>query len=173
MKKNRSVTYIAIFILIFTACMGTAKAIGAEPKAGGAQATEIKPAATSASYKYNPLGKPDPFKPFVDQELAAKKKKEEAKPLPLSPLQRESIEQFKLVGISGDEKSRRAVVQDARGKVYSISPGMYIGLNNGKIVAILADRMVIEEQMKTPAGKKTKPNRITVKLRREEGEGKP
>ena len=173
MKKSSSVTYIAALILIFTTGIGTAKAIGADQKAGGLQVTEIKPAAPSASYKYNPLGKPDPFKPFVDQELAAKKKKEAAKPLPLSPLQRESIDQFKLMGISGDEKSRRAIVQDAKGKVYPISPGAYIGLNNGRVVAILADRMVIEEQMKTPAGKKTKPNRITIKLRREEGEGKP
>ena len=173
MKKSRSVIYIATLILIITACMGTSKAIGADPKAGVAQATEIKPASTSATYKYSPLGKPDPFKPFVDQELAAKKKKETAKPLPLSPLLRESIDQFKLVGISGDEKNRKAIVQDAKGKVYPISPGTYIGLNNGRVVAILADKMVIEEQMKTPAGKKTKPNRITVKLRMEEGEGKP
>jgi type IV pilus assembly protein PilP len=173
MKRSSSVTYIiATLILIFAACIGPAKAIGAAPKAGSAQVAETKPAVPS-SYKYSPFGKPDPFKPFVDQELAVKKKKEEAKPLPLSPLQRESIEQFKLVGISGDEKNRRAVVQDARGKVYPISTGMYIGLNNGRIVAILGDRMIIEEQMKTPAGKKTKPNRITINLRREEGEGKP
>ena len=183
MKKNRSVIYITTLILLFTAFIWASGGIGAVPKASDVKGANAKstpqsaPPATSSPvtppYKYNPSGKPDPFKPFVEQELAIKKKKETAKALPLSPLQRADINQFKLAGISGDEKGRRAIVQDAKGKVYPISTGTYIGMNNGRVVAILADRIIIEERVKEPGGKKTKPNRITVKLRREEGEEKP
>jgi type IV pilus assembly protein PilP len=150
------------------------KAAGIKP--AEAKAVEQKNAeAKSASppYKYNPIGKPDPFKSFVDEDLnrEARKKREETTRASrfLSPLQRENIDQFKLVGIAGDEKGRKAVVQDLKGKVYPIFIGTYIGPNNGKVVEILADHVVIEEKFKASAGK-TKSNRITMKLRKEEGE---
>lgn len=183
MKKNSSVIYIGTIILIFTVFIWASGGICAEPKAAGVKGADAKPTPQSAPptqpvpetppYKYNPSGKPDPFKPFVEQELAVKKKKEAAKSLPLSPLQRANIDQFKLAGISGDENGRRAIVQDVRGKVYPISKGTYIGTNNGRVVAILVDRIIIEERVKEIDGKKTKLNRITVQLRREEGEEKP
>lgn len=178
--------YAAILIVFLVAWSLNSRAIGADPKTVGARTTDAKAAGikvtdtktveqkpaetkTAPPYRYNPAGKPDPFKPFIEQELAEKQRLAKAKPLPISPLQRAGIDQFRLVGISGDEKVRKAIVQDARGKVYPLFIGTYIGLNNGRVAAILSDRVIVEEKLKARAGK-TKANRIMMKLRTEGGE---
>jgi len=181
MKKSSAVTYATTLIVFVVAWSLASGAIGADPKtvgakisdpkAAGTKAVEQKPAETKTAppYKYNPAGKPDPFKPFIEQELAAKQRPEKAKPLSIFPLQRAGIDEFKLVGISGDEKVRKAIVQDAKGKIYPLFIGTYIGLNNGRVAEILSDSVIVEEKFKAPAGK-TKANRIIIKLRTEGGE---
>ncbi|MGO9136690.1 MAG: pilus assembly protein PilP [Syntrophales bacterium] len=141
----------------------------AETKASGADVAETKTpdVKTAPAYKYNPVGKPDPFKPFIEQEVGPKKI--ERKPLPISPLQREGIEQFRLVGISGDNHRRIAIVQNVKGKAYTIFLGTYIGLNGGRVVEILPDRIIIEEKSKAE-DKQAKAKRLTMKLRKDEGE---
>jgi len=74
------------------------------------------------------------------------KKKTESRTLPISPLQREGIEQFRLVGVSGDDHHRIAIVQDVKGKAYPIFLGTYIGKNSGRVVEILPDRIIVEEK---------------------------
>lgn len=139
----------------------------------------VKPAAAdSLIFSYDPKGKPDPFKPFVDAELALRKLKEAQlkkaqQKLPLSPLQRVGIEQFKLVGIGGNEKGRTAVVQDMTGKYFTLSVGTPIGMNNGKVAKIIGDRVVVEEP--TAGGKKGKTGakKVEMKLLKESEEVKP
>jgi len=121
------------------------------------------------SYHYNPAGKPDPFRPFIDtvQKKAASKS-------PLSPLQKISIDEIKLVGIAGSGKKRFAMVEDSKGKRhhYTIYRRTPIGLNEGRVVNILPDQVIIEERIKTPSGE-VKTKRIIWKLRTEENEEKP
>ena len=126
---------------------------------------------TTAAYIYNPIGKPDPFQPFIETEIIKKKKAEKLQALPISPLQRISIDQFRLVGIAGDDKRRVAVVEDAQGKFYPLFQGTYIGHNNCMVVKILADRIIVEEKVKTSIGK-TKAKKITIRLQKEEDEVK-
>jgi type IV pilus assembly protein PilP len=111
-------------------------------------------------YNYNPLGKPDPFRPFVDIEVAAVKKEKEAKKESIFPLQRAEVESFKLVGIVGDQARRVAVVEDSTKKYYPIFVGTKIGLHDGKVTEILMDRVTVDEW----DGKKMK--RIVLKLRK-------
>ncbi len=121
-----------------------------------------------------PAAKPDPFRPFIelDQEKAlALKKKTENKALPVSPLQRAEIDQFRLLGIAGDERSRTAIVDDGKGKFYPLIVGTAIGMNQGRVAQILADRVIVEELTKERGKKKVK--RIIMKLRRDEEERKP
>ena len=176
MEKNRLLFHIIRILLAAAAVLWLSSSISiaelpqsAETKAAGAtmaetKAPEIK---TAPAYKYNPVGKPDPFKPFIEEELGTKKN--ERKPLPISPLQREGIEQFRLVGISGDDHRRIAIVQDVKGKAYTIFLGTYIGLNGGRVVEILPDRITIEEKSKAD-DKQAKAKRLTMKLRKDEGE---
>jgi type IV pilus assembly protein PilP len=177
MKKNRLPFYVMRIFLVSIAVLwlSASLAIAAIPqstetKAQGAAAAETKTpdVKTAGAYKYNPIGKPDPFKPFIEQELSPKKKAE-SKTLPISPLQREAIHYFRLVGISVDDHRRIAIVQDVKGRAYPIFLGTYIGQNGGRVVEILPDRIIVEEKMKAE-NKKTKANRLTIKLRKDEGE---
>ena len=116
------------------------------------------------SYYYDPSGKSDPFKPFIETELAKKKTVEQS----VNPLRRQAVEQFRLVGVVGDGKGRRAMVQDSAGKFYSLLPGAYIGLNDGRVSQILTDRIVVDEKIRTDEGK-IRQRQIIIKLRQDEG----
>jgi type IV pilus assembly protein PilP len=118
-------------------------------------------------YRYNPQGRIDPFKPFFDPAAAAKQKAVKSKTLPLNPLQRLGIEQFRLVGIIEGDRGRRAMVQDASGKFYSLVQGSYIGLNNGRVAAILKDEIIVNEKVTTDEGK-IQSRKQTLKLRQDE-----
>lgn len=150
--------------------MGPQDVQGMGPPEAAATASTTTVAKIEETYHYNPTGKADPFKPFIDVELAKKKAVEQSRPLSLNPLQRQTVDQFKLVGIIGDNKGKRAMVQDSAGKFYSLLPGAYIGLNNGRISKILADRIIVDEKIRTDEGK-IESRKIIIKLR--QGEGKP
>jgi len=123
---------------------------------------------TENMYSYNPIGKPDPFRPFVDDELAAKKR-EGKKDIPsIFPLQRAEVDQFRLVGIAGDQSRRVAiVVEDMTKKHYPLVVGTHIGVNKGKVVEILPDRVIVEEY------KTKKAKRVILKLHKNQDEVKP
>ncbi|MCK7504388.1 MAG: pilus assembly protein PilP [Desulfobacterales bacterium] len=70
------------------------------------------------------------------------------------------VENFNLVGIAGDQIRRVAVVEDSTKKFYPLFIGTRIGLHNGKVADILADRVTVDELH----GKKVK--RIILKLRK-------
>jgi len=115
------------------------------------------------AYAYNAAGKPDPFKPFMETDPTLKTKKEEdlgkktsAQSGSISPLQRLDIGQFRLLGIAGDDNRRTAIVEDGVAKkYYPLFVGTYIGLNGGRVAAILPDRVIVEERVET-RDKKTK-----------------
>ena len=148
---------------------------------GGPGATPIPAAALppAPAYEYNAAGKPDPFKPFMETDPVLKKKMEEErkkrpalKERPISPLQQADIGQFRLLGIAGDLNRCVAIVGDGTTKkFYPLFVGTYIGLNGGRVAAILPDRVVVEEKTEKQA-KKAQIRRTTVMLHKEE-EGKP
>ena len=63
----------------------------------------------------------------------------------LSPLERYELGQLKLVGIVADPRNSNALVEDASGLGYVVKLGTPIGVNDGKVVAIRRDAIVIEE----------------------------
>lgn len=113
------------------------------------------------TYSYNPSGKPDPFRPFIviettpkpKQQTAAKKTKTS-----IFPLQRAETTSYKVVGIVGNEDHRVAIAEDSAKKFYPLLIGTKIGLNDGRVVEILSDRVIVEEY----DNKKGK--RVTLKL---------
>ena len=81
------------------------------------------------------------------------------------------IEQFRLVGIAGDDKRRTAIVEDGTAKkIYPLFVGTYIGPNEGRVAEILPDRVIVEERVEdqTKKGKKAQIRRITMMLHKEE-----
>ena len=104
---------------------------------------------------YNPEGKLDPFEPLFKKErvsLAVGKKKIKRRK-PLTPLERVNLSQLTLVGIIRSPSGNRALVQESTGKGYVVKKGTYIGTNSGKIVQILKDRIIIEEESEDIYGK--------------------
>jgi len=179
MEKSKNVACMTTIFLVLISIIWASGAHATVKKVTATTAPEQKEIATAPAelkaapaYKYNPVGKPDPFNPFIDVEISAKKKLEMQKAPSINPLQRASVGQFKVVGIAGDEISRIAMVTDVKGKFYPLFVGTYIGLHNGRVVEILADRVIVEEMIKAET-KHAKARRVAMKLRKEEGEVRP
>ncbi len=118
-----------------------------------------------AEYTYNPLGKPDPFRPFIQISSS----KEYSRKVPLTPLQKYEISQFKLVAIIVIPEGNIALVEDQLGKGYFLKKGIEIGTNDGKVKQILKDKIIIEEVYEDIFGQK-KINEMSLFLHRvEEG----
>ncbi|MHB8910602.1 MAG: pilus assembly protein PilP [Syntrophales bacterium] len=153
---------------------------GPEAKTAPTASVTTPAAAPTPAYRYQAEGKADPFVPFLELDLAAKKQKEEAlkkmaasRKLPVSPLQLADIGRFRLVGIAGDEHRRMAIVEDGVAKkYYPLFVGTNIGLNGGRVVSILPDRVIVEERLEgqTKNVRKAEIKRSSIMLRKEEGQ---
>lgn len=166
MKKSKIISSLSLLVL-FSWCFGSLAEQADRPESQGvaplaAEAHLPAPAAYAQDdvYSYNPLGKPDPFKPFINIDIRPSKTEAAKKAESIFPLQRAATESFRLVGVIGDNIRRVAIVEDAGKKFYPLFIGTRIGLNNGKVSEILADRIAVDE----PDGKKVK--RIILKLRK-------
>jgi len=132
-----------------------------------AQKVETKePEKKEEAYSYNPAGKPDPFKPFI--QLTPSKERRGGR---LTPLQKYDISQLKLVAIITIPKGNNvALVEDSAGKGYFLKKGTVIGKNDGKVKSILKDKVIIQEVYQDIFGQ-TKVNEIPLFLHRPEEGG--
>ena len=88
-------------------------------------------------------GRRDPFRPFtLDLQRG-----DVPEDVPLSPLQRYEIAQLKLTGLVLDLRTPRAMLQDASGMGYIITPGTPIGRRHGVVKSIEPGRVVVEESV--------------------------
>jgi len=118
-----------------------------------------------AEYIYNPAGKADPFKPFIQLTPI----KTSTKSIPQTPLQNYEVSQLKLVAIISTPEGNIALVEDSTGKGYFLKEGTWVGKNDGKVTKILIDRVIIEE-IHQDISSQTKKNEIKLFLHRvEEG----
>lgn len=158
MRKNSDRKFFLLFTSFIAVCLFVSGISTAEPIAG-----------KTATFQYRPQGKLDPFKPFIRKEIPGQKR---ADLRFLSPLQRYSLEQLKLIGIMAGENNskRRAIVTDPKGKSFIIMKGSLIGQNNGRVAEILDDQVVIEEKTGEDR-RKVKTKRIILDLHRVEREG--
>ena len=116
-------------------------------------------------FSYNPSGKPDPFKPFI--ELAPVRSQ---RTVPLTPLQKYDLSQLKLVAIISTPDGSVALIEDGTKKGYFLKKGTWIGKNDGKVTKILKDRVIVEEVYQDVFGQ-TKKNEITLMLHQAEEGG--
>jgi type IV pilus assembly protein PilP len=169
------ITISAILLFLIGGCGGgtpppsfptKAKALAVQKrKEGPAKVAETKEPEKKGEveYSYNPIGKPDPFRPFI--QLASREGLRKA----VTPLQRFEISQLKLVAIISTSQGNVALVEDATGKGYVLKKGTPIGKNDGKVVKIQQDRVVIEEVYQDIFGQ-TKTNEVSLSLHKvEEG----
>ncbi len=116
-------------------------------------------------YTYNPVGKRDPFKPFIT--LGPRKRIPTAR---LTPLQRYEVSELKLVGILKGPAGYRALVEDASGKGFIITKGTLIGRENGRVTEIRDDRVIIKQSHKNIFGE-IKEREIAIRLKKPEEGG--
>jgi Tfp pilus assembly protein PilP len=153
---------------------------GTQPKPG-APAASTGPASTTPSsklatietgWKYDPTGKPDPFKSFI---LAAAAQEETAPKVvrrQLTPLQKMPLSEIEsgLKAIIWGQLGNKALVEDATGKGYVVQEGTYVGQNDGIVKKIYEDRIVVEEYRRDSAKNRLEPTEVVLKLKKVEAE---
>ena len=149
--------------MLLAACGGDeTPVVQTAPSNPGAPANPADPAATAAAaeatatptpeeaneeYNYNPIGKRDPFRSFLADELAPDTRKV------VTPLQRFDLDQLRIIGIIWGISSPRAMVTTPEGKGYVVQKGTLIGKNWGKVSRITQDEVIISEEYRDFEGK--------------------
>jgi type IV pilus assembly protein PilP len=90
----------------------------------------------------------DPFKPLIQEkkETSAPEIQKPNKPLRiLTPLEKMELSQIKLVAVVIMEDRKIAMVEDATGKGYEVGIGTYMGKNEGQVMQIAFDSIVVKE----------------------------
>ena len=114
-----------------------------------------------AATGYDPKGKIDPFIPLIKEEpkggggaslVPAKRKVDRKKRKPTTPLERIELSQLSLRAIVRSAQGNKALVQEATGKGYVITKGTFIGVNQGTVIDIQKDRVIVEEEVETLQG---------------------
>ena len=184
LKRNVQYTYVGNKSYRFSmpskrGPVKVAKVPGTQPKPG---ATASAPGSTSSGpsselvtsetgWKYDPTGKPDPFKSFI---LATAAQEETPKVVrrQLTPLQKMPLSEIEsgLKAIIWGQLGNKALVEDATGKGYVVQEGTYVGQHDGIVKKIYEDRIVVEEYRRDPGKGRLEPNEVVLKLKKVEAE---
>ena len=144
---------------------------GASSSSGSAYAPPNEVSTTDTGWKYDPTGKPDPFKPFILASAAT-----EETPVvvhrQLTPLQKMPLSEIQagLKAIIWGQLGNKALVEDATGKGYVVQEGTYVGQHDGIVKKIYQDRIIVEEYRRDPAKGKLEPTEVVLKLKKVETE---
>lgn len=117
-----------------------------------------------AEYLYDPAGKRDPFKTFIEVGKTARAV------APATPLQSYDLNALRLVGIMMLPGKKVAIIEDPTGKGYHVKEGTRIGMNDGVVVEILNDEVIVEERYLDETAQ-TKKRKVSVKIPKEQGQG--
>jgi len=114
-------------------------------------------------FRYDPMGRRDPFRSFVVETLA-----QSATEKTRGPLEYFDLSQLKLVAVIVSQDNPHALVYDPSGKGYIVSVGTKIGKREGHIVAMSQSSMTVQEAQEDVFGDMTARN-IEMKIRHSEG----
>jgi type IV pilus assembly protein PilP len=128
------------------------------PAATNPQQEEIVPEKAVEKFAYSPIGKRDPFESLLRKEEQARKSQ-----VPLTPLEKFDLGQFRMIALLIGKGEPRAMVSAPDGKNYILKPGLKIGKNDGVIVDITSSGVIVEEQTFDLAGKLLK-SRQTISM---------
>jgi len=134
---------LALVLLVFSAFA----APPAKPTAGDNLLSPEKLALLedhTSAYQYDSLGRPDPFRPFIDFSQSERSIPTDTR-LPLTPLEKYALNQFNLVGIIMADPGNYALVEDPEHVGYTVREGDKIGNLSGRVQRIQANEIIIEE----------------------------
>ncbi|MGD9652236.1 MAG: pilus assembly protein PilP [Candidatus Dadabacteria bacterium] len=95
---------------------------------------------------YDPAGKRDPFKPFIkliDIPSAG------PEPVVVPPIQRYSLDQFRISGIVWMSGKPQAMVVDPEGNTYFLGDGDRIGNKEGEILEVRNNGLLVQETVRS------------------------
>jgi type IV pilus assembly protein PilP len=95
--------------------------------------------ASGKGYEYNPTGKRDPFRSFVDEQKMRMAKHERG------PLEQFDLNQLTVVAVVWGTERPRALVEDPSGRGYVVQIGTPIGKNDGMVLRIDDDSVLVRE----------------------------
>ena len=98
------------------------------------------------SYSYNPIGKRDPFRSFLNFESSSGQAEGTL------PTQKYEIDQYQLAGLIWGVDRPRALVEDPDKKGHVLEIGTYIGKNWGKVTQITSGEVIVTEEYQTLDG---------------------
>ncbi len=149
---------------------GTDKQAGAAAKttpnkkatAPGGSSASTSYAAGGRDYFYDPTGKRDPFRSFQfnDQDQEDKKA--------FGPLADFELGQLELSAVIWDANNPRALILDPGGRSYIVREGSQIGKNNGEVVHIGDNLVLVKETYENFAGERTTKD-VELKIRLSQG----
>jgi type IV pilus assembly protein PilP len=99
-------------------------------------------------YVYNPIGKRDPFENPLKRNVEVSPESG----IPLTPLQKYDLGQFRLIGVIVGKGEPRAMVVAPDGKSFILKKGIKIGKNDGSVIDITTDSVLVKEKYYDFAG---------------------
>lgn len=160
-----------ILICLLSACLLTGNAMAtahAEELPMTTESPELQAAPPAQdAFTYQLIGRPDPFVPFIEPQVATKLDPNEIvdEAVELTGMQLFEPGQLKLVAVMYAKDKTIAMVQDVTGKGYVIGEGVLIG-RHGVVSQITADEVLITETTRTRAGKEIV-NTVVMRLNKE------
>lgn len=163
MKKILFCSFFLMFLIGISGCKekaaelssGMKKFVSKKPQiqspAPGIEPQEAK----NQEYSYNPIGKPDPFQPFVSEKSV----KKVSRGIPGVLLSDVEVEQLTLTGIILS-KDPTALVQDSAGKGYILHLGTKVGTRAGVVTSIRQHEIVVTEKVRDYTGKLNQKSRV-------------
>jgi type IV pilus assembly protein PilP len=113
-------------------------------------------------YFYDPIGKRDPFRSFILDRL------KEMDSASKGPLEQFDLSQLSVNGIVWETKRQRALVLDPSGQGYIIREGDPIGKNDGRVIAI-DDNVVVVREAYVDFHGETTTKEIEMRVRQSQG----
>lgn len=171
-RRKNNLIFIISMILLSTVVFGCKKSAppqpqktqqeqrpqaGAPPAQGetAVKVEEVKPQEVEV-FRYESLGLVDPFEPIIGKQEGG---------TAVSPLEQYSLDQLKLVAIIWGVPEPRAMVEDPQGKGYIIKKGTKIGKNQGVVIKILDNEVVVLETFVDLLNRR-KTNEVSLKLQK-------
>jgi len=140
-----------------------AVAKAAKPEPAPTPAQELAPRPAADGYGYDATGKRDPFRSFM-WERPDRIALEHA----AGPLEKFDLSQLEVVAVVWRTGNARALVQDPSGESHIVGQGTTIGKNQGHVVSIDDNTVVVKETYVDYLGQETTKD-VEMRMRRNEG----
>lgn len=120
-------------------------------------------AQVDTGYSYDPIGKRDPFRSFVWDRPDRMTPVAEA-----GPLEQFDLSQLEVVAVVWRTGNARALVEDPSGESYIVGQGAAVGKNQGHVISIDDNTVVVKETYVDYLGQETTKD-VEMRMRRNEG----